>query len=179
MDSEHIHSLATDYALGLLSPEERRRVERHAGQCPACRVALQRERSLESLVRGSVHQAARPAPGRLAALRPAFVAPRVPAPLYRRLAPVTVLTFLLAVGLLFGRGAALFTPSVYAEGTPTLTDTSPRVPTATIAAAIAPVTSEPAHRTVSYVPTTAPDPAAAAPLYAPTPAPPASTAVDN
>ncbi len=178
MDSEHIHSLTTDYALGLLSAEERRRVERHAGQCPACRAALQRERSLAGLVRGTIHQAARPAPGRLAALRPVAVARRAPLPLYRRLAPVTMITFLLALGLLFGRGASL-APPVYADGTPTLSDAGPRVPTATIAAAIAPVTSEPAPQKVRFVPTVPPNTPATAPLYAPTPAPPASTAVNN
>lgn len=145
MDCEHIHSLIADYALGLLSPEERRRVERHIAQCPDCRAAVRRERALEPLVRGTVHRAARPAPGRLAALRPAIALPhaRVVAPLYRRLAPMTMVVCLLALGLLFGRGSALFAPVAYAEGTPTLGETDPRqsalrAPTATIAAVVAP-----------------------------------------
>jgi len=188
MDSEHVYSLLSDYALGLLSPDERRRVERHIGQCSDCRAAARRERALEPLVRGTVHRAARPAPGRLAALRPAIVAPRAVAPLYRRLAPVTMITFVLALGLLFGRGASLFAPVAYAEGTPTLSDTSPRqsalrAPTATIAAAIAPAATgssatEASLQSVRFDATAAPDTRTAAPLIAPTPAPPAGT-VDN
>ena len=183
MDSEHVYSLLSDYALGLLSPDERRRVERHIGQCPDCRAAARRERALEPLVRGTVHRAARPAPGRLAALRPAIVAPRAVAPLYRRLAPVTMITFVLALGLLFGRGASIFAPVAYAEGTPTLSDTSSRIPTATIAAAIAPAATgssatEASLQSVRFDATAAPDTRTAAPLIAPTPAPPAGT-VDN
>ena len=137
MDSEHILSLTADYALGLLPAEERRRVERHAGRCPACRAALVRERSLAALVRGAVQQATCPDPARLAALRPAVaVRPRpAVAPLYRRLAPVTLATVLLALGLLFGRGAPPFAPAVFAGGTPTQTATQTQTPTATLAAA--------------------------------------------
>lgn len=193
MDSEHIHPLITDYALGLLPPEERRRVERHIGQCPDCRAAVRRERALEPLVRGTVHRAARPTPGRLAALRPAIAGPRgrVVAPLYRRLAPLTVVTCLLALGLLFGRGSALFAPVAYAEGTPTLGETDPRqsalrAPTATLAAAVAPAmaagpsaTGRSATRrslqAVGSEATAAPDPRTATPLIAPTPAPLAGT----
>ncbi len=183
MDSEHVYSLLSDYALGLLSPDERRRVERHIGQCSDCRAAARRERALEPLVRGTVHRAARPAPGRLAALRPAIVAPRAVAPLYRRLAPVTMITFVLALGLLFGRGASIFAPVAYAEGTPTLSDPSSRIPTATIAAAIAPAATgssatEASLQSVRFDATAAPDTRTAAPLIAPTPAPPAGT-VDN
>lgn len=182
MDSEHILSLTTDYALGLLSAEERRRVERHAGQCLTCRAALQRERGLEALVRGTVHQAARPAPGRLAARRPSPIAPRAAVPLYRRLAPVTMITVLLALGLLFGRGLS-FTATAYADGTPTLSAANRHIPTATIAAAIAPVTAEAERQGVNAGPTAAPDPQASAPatapLYAPTPAPPAGTAAGD
>ena len=194
-DSEHVHSLLSDYALGLLSPEAQRHVERHIGQCPDCRAAAQRERALAPLVRGTVHRAARPAPGQLAALRPAIALPRAHAvvPLYRRLAPITMVVCLLALGLLFGRGASIFAPVAYAEGTPTLSDTSPRqsalrAPTATIAAAIAPAVTEPSAtgrsatgrslQSVRFDATAAPDTRTAAPPIAPTPAPPAGT-VDN
>lgn len=192
MDSEHIHSLIADYALGLLSPEERRRVERHIAQCPDCRAAARRERALEPLVRGTVHRAARPAPGRLAALRPAIALPRARAvaPLYRRLAPLTVVTCLLALGLLFGRGSALFAPVAYAEGTPTLGETDPHLPTATIAAVVAPAmaagpsaTGRSATRrslqAVGSEATAAPDPRTATIASAsimPTPAPATATA---
>ncbi|MCA9865973.1 MAG: zf-HC2 domain-containing protein [Anaerolineae bacterium] len=132
MDTEHILSLTTDYALGLLTAEERRRVERHAGRCPTCRAALARERSLAALVRGAVQQATWPDPARLGALRPAAARPRpAVAPLYRRLAPVTLATVLLALGLLFGRGAPSFAPAVFAGGTPTQTATQTHTPTAT------------------------------------------------
>ena len=49
MDTEHTLSLITDYALGLLAAEERRRVEAHARLCPACRAALQREQRVGAL----------------------------------------------------------------------------------------------------------------------------------
>ena len=186
MDCEHIHSLIADYALGLLSPEERRRVERHIAQCPDCRAAVRRERALEPLVRGTVHRAARPAPGRLAALRPAIALPhaRVVAPLYRRLAPLTVVTCLLALGLLFGRGSALFAPVAYAEGTPTLGETDLQLPTATIAAVVAPamaagpLATVRSLQTVGFDATAAPDPRTAtiaSASVAPTPAPLAGT----
>ncbi len=82
-------------------------------------------------------QATCPDPARLAALRPAVaVRPRpAVAPLYRRLAPVTLATVLLALGLLFGRGAPPFAPAVFAGGTPTQTATQTQTPTATLAAA--------------------------------------------
>ena len=51
MDTEHTLSLITDYALGLLAAEERRRVEAHARLCPACRAALQREQRVGALLR--------------------------------------------------------------------------------------------------------------------------------
>ncbi|MBP6786514.1 MAG: zf-HC2 domain-containing protein [Candidatus Promineofilum sp.] len=137
MDTDHILSLTADYALGLLPAEERRRVERHAGRCPACRAALARERSFASLVRGAVQQTPCPDPARLVALRPSVaVRPRpAVAPLYGRLAPLTLVTFLLALGLLFGRGSVPFAPAVFAGGTPTQTATTTQTPTATLAAA--------------------------------------------
>ncbi len=135
MESDHILSLTADYTLGLLPAEERRRVERHAGQCPACRAALARERSLAALVRGAVQQTTYPDAARLAALRPTVAARPAAAPLYRRLAPVTLATVLLALGLLFGRGAPPFAPAVFAGGTPTQTATQTHTPTATLAAA--------------------------------------------
>lgn len=136
MEADHIHSLTSDYALGLLPADEVRRVERHAGQCPACRDALRREQGVAALVRGTIHQAARPAPGRLGALRPAVVARSRPTPAYRRLAPLTVATLLVALGLLFGRGVSPFAPAVFAGNTPTLTVTNTQTPTATLAAVL-------------------------------------------
>jgi anti-sigma factor RsiW len=148
MESEHTLQLLPDYALGLLPAEERRRVESHARQCPACRLALQRERGVEALVRDAVHSAARPAPGRLNALRPAAPAARLrPLPLYR-LAPATLVALLLALVLLFGparpsSSPALFGPGVAtAAGSPaaeaTATVTTTHTPTATLAAAVSP-----------------------------------------
>lgn len=171
MESDHILNLAADYALGLLSPEQRRRVERHARQCPDCRDALQRERGLEALVRGAVHQAARPTPGRLSALRPAVVARPAarPRPLHRQLAPVTLVAILLALGMIFGRGRSPFTPAVFAGGTPTQTATSTRAPTATLAA-IAPALETATHTAPAPAPQSAgpgsPSPVAASPRIA-------------
>lgn len=186
-DPEHVHSLLSDYALGLLSPEAQRRVERHIAQCPDCRAAARRERALAPLVRGTVHRAARPAPGRLAVLRPAIALPhaRVVAPLYRRLAPMTMVVCLLALGLLFGRGTSLFAPVAYAEGTPMLGETDLQLPTATIAAVVAPAMaagpSETARslQAIGFDATAAPDPRTATIAPAsimPTPAPATATA---
>jgi len=131
MESEHTIQLATDYALGLLSAEERRRVESHARGCAACRLALQRERQVGALLRDAVG-AAQPAPGRLAALRPPLPAPRPrPAPFAYRLAPLT-LVLLLALGLLWATGRAPFAPGFFPPAaSPTLTATHTQTPTAT------------------------------------------------
>jgi len=103
MDTEHARQLIPDYVLGLLSTEERQRVERHTQQCAACREALRREQQLEALVRGAVGRAAevdsRPSSARLRALRPA---PPVRAPRhrpYRQLAPAALVMALLALAL--------------------------------------------------------------------------------
>lgn len=135
MDSEHTLSLISDYVLGLLPAGERRRVESHTRQCATCRVALQRERQVETLARGAVHGAAQPAPGRLLALRPAIPAPRPrPTQLYRQLAPLTVIAVLLALGLLFGSGRPPFTPGLFAT-TATAASTATNAPTVTATAA--------------------------------------------
>lgn len=139
MDAQHTHTLTTDYVLGLLPPDERRRVESHARRCEECRLALQREQAIGVLVRGAVMEAARPAPGRLAAIRPPLPAPKSPPlPLYRRLAPVTLMAAMLVMALLFGSGRLSFSPALYAaSGTPTHTQTATHThtPTATLAQA--------------------------------------------
>lgn len=175
MTDEHLSHLLPDYALGLLTAEDRRRVERHAGQCAACRAALRRERLVGALVRDTA-RAATPAPGRLRALRPAAPRPR-PAPLYARLAPATMIAALLALVLLFGRGASPFTPSVFADNTPTLTATGTQTPTATSATSTTAATNA-ATATDITAATDAPTateiaarPAMPAPV-APTPVPP-------
>lgn len=140
MDTDHTLSLISDYALGLLAAEERRRVEIHARQCPDCREALRREQRVGALVRAATRATA-PPPGRLAALRPALPAPRRPAPLAAltaRLAPLTLAAVMLMMGLLFVSGRLPSAPAVFATaGTPTLTATSTQThtPTATLAAA--------------------------------------------
>lgn len=133
MESEHTIQLATDYVLGLLSAEERRRVESHARGCALCRLALQRERQVGALLRDAV-QAAQPAPGRLAALRPALPAPRPHfGPFLYRLAPLTLVTVLLALGLLWVSGGAPFAPGFFPPAaSPTLTATQTQTPTATL-----------------------------------------------
>lgn len=139
MDAQHTHTLMTDYVLGLLPPDERRRVESHARRCNDCRLALQREQAIGPLLRGAVMEAARPAPGRLAAIRPPLPAPRSrPMPLYRRLAPVSLMAAMLVMALLFGSGRLAFSPALYAvPDTPTHTQTATytHTPTATLAQA--------------------------------------------
>ncbi len=138
MDSEHTRQLIPDYVLGLLSADDRRRVEQHARQCPLCREAIQRERQVEFRVRGAVQLAARPPAGRLEALRPAFPQPaaRGRGPLYRPLAPAMALTMLLVVVLLARVGG-------YGLSTPGLTSTATHTPTATLATTDAPPTAQP------------------------------------
>ena len=131
MESEHTIQLAADYALGLLSAEECRRVESHARGCAACRLALHRERQVGALLRDAV-QAVQPAPGRLAALRPSLPAPRPrSAPLAYRLAPLTLVAVLLALGLLWASGRAPFAPGFFPPASPTMTATHTQTPTAT------------------------------------------------
>ncbi len=174
IQSTHTDNLLPDYVLGLLPVEQRRDVETHVRDCPACRAALQRERATADLlrvaVRSAVQRAARPAPGRLAALRPPVPAarPRRPA-LYLRLAPVTLIVAILALGLLFGPGRGSFAPGLFAAQTataagptataagPTGTATSTHTPTATLALgdgdAAQPVTREaprPPRSRISY-----------------------------
>lgn len=168
MTDEHLLHLLPDYALGLLPAEERRRVERHAGRCAACRAALGRERATATAVRGAIQAAAAPPPGRLAALRPRPAARIRPAPLYARLAPVTMIAVLLALGLLFGRGASPFAPAVFADNTPTLTATSTQTPTATTSTGATTVTQAPTPTEIAARPA-APAPPAATPAPPPGP----------
>ena len=131
MESEHTIQLAADYVLGLLSAEERRRVESHARACAACRLALQRERQVGALLREAV-ATAQPAPGRLAALRPPLPAPRPRSALLAyRLAPVSLIAFLLALGLLWASGRAPLVPGFFPPASPTMTATHTQTPTAT------------------------------------------------
>lgn len=139
MDREHVLPLVTDYVLGLLPPEEQRRVERHAGDCPACRQAVNRERQVGQLVRHTV-AAAQP-PFRAQALRPRPPARAAIARerLYRQFAPAMMILMLLLGSVamrlsaggaeLRGSGAVFLTSS----STPTLAPS--KTPTATIAAA--------------------------------------------
>lgn len=62
--------LVSDYVLHLLSTTERERFEQHLAVCPHCHQAVLREQALVQAVRGTIAQAARPAPGRLARLMP-------------------------------------------------------------------------------------------------------------
>jgi anti-sigma factor RsiW len=134
--------LLSDYALGLLPEDERRWVESHAGQCAACRAALEREQGVELLIRQTLQLATQPAPARLQALRPTM--PRRPAPRTRwgQLAPAMVLLVLLAASLALQtnrvtRDLGFGAPVFYRNTTPTATSTS--TPTATIAGLMAPV----------------------------------------
>ena len=146
MDTQqHASQLIPDYVLGLLTAEERQRVEQHARQCAACRDAIWRERQIEALVRQSVQSTAAPHPGRLHSLRPAAPgrAARYRDQLYRQLAPVTVIVVLLMVGLLAQAGGLdTFRPAfAQTASPPTLTATLTHTPTATLAAAASETTT--------------------------------------
>ncbi len=60
MNQQHIQHKTADYALGLLSPSERRRVERHTMACADCRQALRRETEIGQLVGDTLAIAAQP-----------------------------------------------------------------------------------------------------------------------
>jgi hypothetical protein len=149
MDSLHQQQQIPDYVLGLLSPEERFQVEQHTRSCTDCRQALARERKIEALIRQTVQVTTQPTPARLATIRPDFPRKRL-SPAVRilgQLAPVTLISFLLALGLLFQlTGYSPFqgpySPAFIATiSSPTLTPTTTRLPTATIAALSSPVSS--------------------------------------
>jgi anti-sigma factor RsiW len=140
MDS-HVTPLLSDYVLGLLSENERRWVESHAGQCTACREALKREQGVELLVRQTLQLATQPAPARLQALRPAAARRPTPQARWGQLAPAMMLLVLLAVSLTLQtnrvtRDLGFGAPVFYRDTTPTATSTS--TPTATIAGLMAP-----------------------------------------
>lgn len=67
---EHPSNQLSDYVLNLLSPAERRRVERHLASCDRCRNALQAERNLMRDVQKTLQIASRPSPARLGQLMP-------------------------------------------------------------------------------------------------------------
>ena len=137
-DTEHTLTYLSDYVLGLLPADDRRRVEQHTRSCDVCEAALRRERQLVSLVRGTLSAVA-PAPGRLEALRP-IIAPRPTSRmLFLRLAPASLAAFALCVAMLLASGPPLGPAMFGSDGTPALTSsptsTSTRTPTATLAAA--------------------------------------------
>jgi anti-sigma factor RsiW len=129
--TEHFHAVLADYALDLLSAEERRRVDVHVRHCPDCAAALRRERAVGALMRETIQAAA---PLR-AAWRPALPAPRSRPTSFGRLAPALV-TLLLALGLLLGTGRLPGGRAVFATAAPTQTATQTHTPTATLVAVI-------------------------------------------
>ena len=165
-DTEHTLTYLSDYVLGLLPADDRRRVEQHTRSCDDCEAALRRERQLVSLVRGTLSAVA-PAPGRLEALRP-IIAPRPTSRmLFLRLAPASLAAFALCVALLLGSAHSPLGPAMFGpDGTPALTSsptsTSTRTPTATLAAAPDSPAGQPVKR--STLPS---GPALAAPAGAP------------
>jgi anti-sigma factor RsiW len=147
MNTPHPLQQIPDYVLGLLSPEERFQVEQHTKRCAECRRVLARERKIEALIRQTVQVTTQPMPARLAAIRPDYPRKRL-TPAVRilgQLAPVTLISFLLALSLLFqltgyspiqGPHSPAFIATI---SSPTLTPTTTRLPTATIAALSSPV----------------------------------------
>ena len=125
-----------NYVLDLLSPTERKAVEREAARDEAVRLALRREREVERLVRETLQQATTPTYGRIPQLMPPIPRQRpYPWRVYTwqrsvaALALVLVL-FLGAAGLYQSRQAAV------THATPTLaavTATLTQEPTATLA----------------------------------------------
>lgn len=99
-DAQHVQNQVTDYALGLQSQSERRRVEAHAAVCAMCRQAIIEERQLAMAVRETIQVAASPDLPHLRELMPP--PPRQLSWQFvwqRQLAPVALFLILLAGGL--------------------------------------------------------------------------------
>jgi len=137
MNQQHIQHKLTDYALGLLSQNERQRIERHTLGCADCRQALRREVEVGQIMRDTLAVAVQP-PVNLRPFMPAIPQPgfwqrlRFALAWQRPLAPIA-LALLLVLGS-FGlylsdqRGAWLNPAPTFLAATATMTDE----PTATL-----------------------------------------------
>lgn len=93
------HPQLSEYVLGLLPWEERRRVEQHAADCPACQARLAQEQRLVQQVKTTVQTAGHVTNGRLQQLMPPVPTPatsrRYGGTWQRQLASVCVLMLML------------------------------------------------------------------------------------
>ncbi|MCP4428619.1 MAG: hypothetical protein GY803_29385 [Chloroflexi bacterium] len=175
MNQQHINNQLADYALGLLSQSERRRVERHTAVCADCRGALRRETAVASAARGTLAVAAQP-PANLRAFMPAI--PQRPkrglSLIWRRqLAPIALFLILLLGGAGFylsGQQGVWTNPSpTFLAVTATMTDeptatlTQTRVEESVEAAQTA-VPAAPSQPQINATPAPNPTPIAALPV---------------
>jgi len=133
----HARQLIPDYVLGLLTADDRHRVEQHTRECTACREALRREGRVETMVRETVQRAAAPPARSLQRLRPTPPRPAtgVANQTARRLAPAAAVLALLLMSLLAQVGGfdSLHPSFALTANAPTVTMTSTHTPTATLA----------------------------------------------
>ncbi|GMQ78376.1 MAG: hypothetical protein BMS9Abin02_0882 [Anaerolineae bacterium] len=69
---DHINKIAPDFVLGLLTQEERRRVNRHIADCEYCRLTVANERNLIEEVRITLDRVSSHDPRRIQGLMPAI-----------------------------------------------------------------------------------------------------------
>lgn len=103
LNSDQRHPNITDYTLGLLNTAERKAVEMHAADCPACRAELGADQQLTNLLRTTLQTATHVDNGRLQKLMPALPTRRPTRiwqqTLQRQLVPVCMLLLLFFGGL--------------------------------------------------------------------------------
>lgn len=148
---EHPLTQLSDYALDLLTVEERRQIDRHLQQCAVCMQRLSEERALVGDARKTLLAVSQPSPARLRQLAPA-------APVMRRrwfelhLRPVLAFAIVL---LLFAVSLQLYgaaPPSPSAETATTLAATATTTPTSTAEASPHSAVSQSGQEPHLYVP---------------------------
>ena len=103
IETSHINTKSSDYALDLLPRNERREVELHVAHCPDCAAVLASERAVGNLLRGTLNSVTQPENGRLRQLMPAIPTQKK-RPVFsltwqRQLASVCVLLILVVGGI--------------------------------------------------------------------------------
>jgi anti-sigma factor RsiW len=72
----HVDLLITDYVLGMLPPDDRRRVSDHLAGCAVCRASALKERRMARWMRESLEKTPTPSAAGLQALRPTALTSR-------------------------------------------------------------------------------------------------------
>lgn len=165
MEQTHVFNLISDYVLGLLPAAERRQVEQHAANCPACRQQLVAEREISRRVRHTLAALPAPSSARLTRRMPAPPSARAPlffqAGWYKAWVTVGLLLVIFA-GALQLRPDNARGGHIWSEPAPYMLATATEQPTATVTvtATVTATQVAGAPETLS-TPTAAPTPIAA------------------